>query len=58
MASILLTHPVHGAKIAISELEAEYDESNGWTRYDENAPVPANNLSIARRGRRPAPKEE
>ena len=29
---IYLTHPVHGSKVAISDLEAIEDEKNGWVR--------------------------
>jgi flagellar basal body rod protein FlgC len=32
---------MHGAKVAISELEAIYDESNGWMRYDPATPEAA-----------------
>lgn len=38
MATIYLTHPVHGAKVATMELEAVADEKNGWTRYNVNTP--------------------
>jgi hypothetical protein len=31
---IYLKHPVHGTKVAIAELEAKYDERNGWVRYN------------------------
>jgi len=53
---IYLSHPVHGSKVAISELEAELDEANGWVRYElGDAPVhhspPANELEMKRRGR-------
>lgn len=34
MAVIYLKHPVHGAKIATMEAEAEVDEQNGWERFD------------------------
>lgn len=34
MAVIYLTHPIHGAKVAIAEAEAIYDETHGWMRYD------------------------
>lgn len=34
MAVIYLKHAVHGAKVACSEQEAEYDELSGWVRYD------------------------
>ena len=36
--NILLTHPVHGAKIAIAEEEAAMDEKNGWVRGDIHHP--------------------
>lgn len=41
MAAIYLTHPLHGAKVAISEEEANYDEANGWDRFtlDEVKPT-------------------
>lgn len=34
MATIYLTHPKHGVKIATMEMEAQYDEMNGWVRFD------------------------
>ena len=34
MAEIYLMHPKHGFKIATMEMEAQYDESNGWMRFD------------------------
>jgi hypothetical protein len=53
--NITMFHPVHGAKVATMELEAEADEKNGWTRYnpdtssevEETAPV--NVLEVKRR---------
>ena len=36
MPNIYLKHPIHGAKVATMELEAEYDEQNGWMRYNPN----------------------
>ena len=52
---IYLTHPIHGAKVATMDLEAEMDEQNGWVRYnpdtlsetEETAPV--NVLEVKRR---------
>lgn len=41
MAVIYLVHDVHGAKVAISEEEARYDEEFGWERYYPDAPVEA-----------------
>lgn len=32
MAVIYLTHPIHGAKVAISEDEAMNDSMYGWSR--------------------------
>jgi hypothetical protein len=43
MSVIYLTHPVHGAKVAISEHEAQQDEMYGWSRYEPEAPAPATN---------------
>lgn len=34
MAEIYLMHPKHGVKIATMEMEAQYDESHGWARFD------------------------
>jgi len=60
MAVIYMSHPVHGAKVATMELEAVFDEQNGWTRYtldtphiEEVAPV-VNTLEVKRRRGRPA----
>ena len=39
MPIIYMSHPVHGAKIASMELEAENDEKNGWTRYTLDTPI-------------------
>jgi hypothetical protein len=39
MAVIYLVHDVHGAKVAISEEEAIYDEDFGWERYNPDEPV-------------------
>ena len=63
MPVIYLSHPDHGAKVATMEAEAIYDESNGWMRYDpdtesSDAAVPANELAVKRRGRKPAVKDD
>ena len=34
MSNIYLKHPIHGTKVAISDMEVEYDECNGWMRYN------------------------
>lgn len=54
MPLIYLRHPRHGEKIATLELEAEYDEQNGWERYTVEAPeatpeVPVNHMVRRRR---------
>ena len=36
--NIYLKHPTHGTKIATMEVEAEYDETNGWVRYNPETP--------------------
>ena len=51
---IYLEHPVHGAKVATMDLEAEADEKNGWTRYNpdtlsESEAAPVNVLEVKRR---------
>ena len=56
MPVIYMTHPVHGAKVAIMEQEAEADEANGWVRYTLDTPsetveeaAPVNVLEVKRR---------
>ena len=59
MAVIYLVHDVHGAKVAISEEEAFYDEDFGWTRYNPDEPVKASvNEMSARTNRRRATQED
>jgi hypothetical protein len=36
--NIYLKHPDHGNKVATMELEAEFDEQNGWVRYTHDTP--------------------
>ena len=38
MALIYLKHPDHGDKVATMDLEAEFDEQNGWVRYTPDTP--------------------
>jgi hypothetical protein len=50
--NIYLSHPVHGAKVATMELEAEADEKNGWTRYNPDTlsePEEAANTLVVKR---------
>jgi hypothetical protein len=55
MPIIYLTHPDHGTKVANMELEAEFDEKNGWVRYtddtlsEEMIAAPVNTLEVKRR---------
>lgn len=74
MSVIYMVHPVHGAKVAISEHEAIYDEMHGWDRYDPTTPVAADDDAVEveeedetpvnemaapkRRGRRRATQED
>ena len=68
MTAIYLMHPRHGVKIATMELEAQYDENNGWVRFDPDAvvepvlPEPAVEDNVMaeprRRGRPRATKDE
>jgi hypothetical protein len=59
MAVIYLVHDVHGAKVAISEEEAIYDEDFGWTRYNPDEPeeVTVNEMP-ARTSRRRTTQED
>jgi hypothetical protein len=38
MAVIYLKHPVHGHKVACSDMEADHDETHGWERYTLSTP--------------------
>jgi len=37
--NVTLVHPIHGAKVAINDVELAEDEKNGWTRYNPDTPV-------------------
>ena len=60
--NIYLKHPDHGIKIASMEMEAEFDEQNGWIRYTLDTPsvaviedaAPVNKLDVTQRRRRTA----
>lgn len=59
---IYLRHPTHGTKVASMEMEAEYDERNGWERYEpyveeETVEDPADNAIVKTRKRRTATPE-
>ena len=68
MAVIYMVHETHGAKVAISEAEANYDELHGWTRYTPDTPSPgagedsdepvASALAAPRRRARSQPQQE
>ena len=55
--NIYLQHPIHGRKIATMELEAENDEQNGWTRYNDATPEIENALVVRRKPTRRAIEE-
>ena len=62
MPVIYLKHPRHGLKVAVSELEAEHDETNGWSRYTLDTlfpqePAATANALDGRRRRRSTPQE-
>jgi hypothetical protein len=56
--NVYMKHPIHGTKIATLEMEVEFDEANGWVRYNPEDPeqieevAPGNELQ-KRRGRPP-----
>jgi len=54
---IYLRHPTHGTKVASIDMEAQYDEQNGWERFDPTAEedaveAPADNAIVKTRKRR------
>lgn len=65
MAITYLQHPKHGTKVAISDMEVEFDLQNGWSEFnpsepEETLPVEpmeavesVNEMQPRRRGRRP-----
>lgn len=38
MPVIYLEHPLHGTKVATLDIEADFDEQNGWRRYNPDTP--------------------
>jgi hypothetical protein len=55
---IYLKHPTHGTKVAICDLEAEYDERNGWSKYNpDEVVVVVNELEAKRKYTRRAVAE-
>ena len=61
MPVIYLQHPVHGTKVASLDIEADYDEQHGWTRYNLDTPSTVEEVApdapVARRGRRKKSEE-
>ena len=54
--NIYLKHPIHGNKVATMEAEAEYDETNGWVRYNPDTPLAADEpeaVNALKRRRKP-----
>lgn len=60
MPIIYLKHPRHGVKVATLDMEADFDERNGWERYTPavaltepaDDPVPAAPVNVLGRRRR------
>ncbi len=50
--NVVLTHPIHGAKIAINELEMKQDEKNGWVRYNPDTLVEVELKSVVEESKR------
>lgn len=65
MSVIYMRHPVHGAKVAISEHEAIQDEMYGWERFTldeaqqdhDGGALPEDNSMRRRKSRRAAQEE-
>jgi hypothetical protein len=45
--NIYLRHPVHGLKIAISDVEAAMDAEHGWEEYDPLEPAARQDEPVA-----------
>jgi hypothetical protein len=45
--NIYLRHPVHGLKIAISDVEAAMDHEHGWEEYDPLEPAARQDEPVA-----------
>jgi hypothetical protein len=68
MSVIYLVHPSHGAKVAISDEEANYDAMSGWQRYDVDTSTvladddgddeSVNEMAAPKRRGRPRAKQE
>lgn len=68
MSVIYLVHSTHGAKVAISDAEANYDAMSGWQRYDVDTSTiladddgddePVNEMAAPKRRGRPRAKQE
>ena len=39
--NVVMVHPNHGAKVAMSDIEIEQDVKNGWTRYNSDTSAEA-----------------
>ena len=44
---IYLRHPVHGTKVATSDLEVDHDEGHGWERFEPEAQVVVEEVALA-----------
>jgi hypothetical protein len=67
MSVIYMVHPSHGAKVAISDEEANYDAMSGWQRYDVDTSTvltdddddeSVNEMAAPKRRGRPRVKQE
>ena len=67
MSVIYMVHPSHGAKVAISDEEANYDAMSGWQRYDVDTSTAltdddddesVNEMAAPKRRGRPRAKQE
>jgi hypothetical protein len=67
MSVIYMVHPSHGAKVAISDEEANYDAMSGWQRYDVDTSTiltdddddeSVNEMAAPKRRGRPRAKQE
>ena len=59
MAVIYMVHPAHGAKVAISDEEANYDPITSTVLADDDEDdEPVNEMAVPKRRGRPRAKQE
>jgi hypothetical protein len=56
MPAIYLQHPLHGTKVAVSDMEAEEDMARGWEPFDPSEPAEASDEPVYQKVSQPDPE--